>query len=91
MRFGPDASRRNRLGGSAGGTVPRSDLVTGFTTRDDFGSVSAVEPGYSKTALGSSITFESYLSSGVVEVPEMDLPAHIITTLCGQPDNAERF
>jgi AraC family transcriptional regulator len=46
-------------------------------------------PDYSKIALGNSLTFESYVSSGVVEVPEMESPAHVLILRTGSPSHIE--
>jgi AraC family transcriptional regulator len=46
-------------------------------------------PGYSKTALGKCLAFESYLSSGFVEVPEMEFPAHVVILRTGSPSIIE--
>jgi AraC family transcriptional regulator len=40
-------------------------------------------PGYAATALGNCLTFENYVSSGVVEVPEMEIPAHVLVLRTG--------
>jgi AraC family transcriptional regulator len=40
-------------------------------------------PGYEATALGNCLTFESYVSSGVVEVPEMEILAHVLILRTG--------
>jgi AraC family transcriptional regulator len=46
-------------------------------------------PLYSKTTLGSHLVFENYVSSGVVEVPEMELPAHVLILRSGSPSVIE--
>jgi len=47
------------------------------------------EPPYSKTLLGRGLAFESYVSSGVVEVPEMQTPAHVLILRTGSPSVIE--
>lgn len=49
----------------------------------------SIEPAYSKTALSSNLIFESYVSSGVVEVPEMETPAHVLILRSGSPSVIE--
>jgi AraC family transcriptional regulator len=46
-------------------------------------------PDYSKIAIGNSLTFESYVSSGVVEVPEMANRAHVLILRTGSPSVIE--
>ena len=46
-------------------------------------------PAYSKTSLAQGLTFESYVSSGVVEVPEMETPAHVLILRAGSPSVVE--
>jgi AraC family transcriptional regulator len=50
---------------------------------DELRRVSNATPGYNSTALGNCLTFESYVSSGVVEVPEMEIPAHVLILRTG--------
>jgi AraC family transcriptional regulator len=46
-------------------------------------------PRYSATALGSFLTFESYVSSGVVEIPEMENLDHVLILRTGSPSVIE--
>jgi AraC family transcriptional regulator len=48
-----------------------------------------VTPGYSTIALGKSLIFESYVTSGIVEVPEMESPAHVLILRTGSPSVIE--
>ena len=41
------------------------------------------------TTLGNSLTLENYVSSGVVEVPEMETPAHVLILRTGSPSVIE--
>jgi AraC family transcriptional regulator len=47
------------------------------------------DPSYVKTRLGEGLTFESYTSSGIVEVPEMVVPAHVLILRTGSPSVIE--
>ena len=60
--------------------------------REDFhggGKLPSIEPLYANAALGDCLLFETYVSSGVVEVPEMDTPAHVIILRSGSPSVIE--
>ncbi|MBV8116311.1 MAG: helix-turn-helix transcriptional regulator [Silvibacterium sp.] len=56
---------------------------------NDRGKPPSIEPVYSKTALSGDLIFESYVSSGVVEVPEMKTPAHVLILRTGSPSVVE--
>jgi AraC family transcriptional regulator len=58
-------------------------------TRDDGRVPSQPVPTYVKTNLGQSLAFESYMSSGIVEVPEMVVPAHVLILRTGSPSIIE--
>ena len=47
------------------------------------------EPVHSKTVLGGGLKFETYVSTGVAEIPEMDVPAHVLIHRCGSPSIIE--
>ena len=47
------------------------------------------EPFYSRTQLGSGLIFENYPQSGLIEVPEMDGPAHVLILRSGSPSVIE--
>lgn len=66
---------------------PGSTVVPG--TRDHAAALSQPAPSYVKTRLGEGLTFESYTSSGVVEVPEMVVPAHVLIVRTGSPSVIE--
>jgi AraC family transcriptional regulator len=55
----------------------------------DRGKLPSYEPVYSKVALGDRLIFETYVSSGVVEVPEMEVPADILILRSGSPSVIE--
>lgn len=55
----------------------------------DLGTPLRASPDYSKIAIGNSLTFESYVSSGVVEVPEMANRAHVLILRTGSPSVIE--
>lgn len=57
--------------------------------RNDPGDLPSDGPAYSQTPLGNNLTFESYVSSGVVEVPEMENPAHVLILRTGSPSVVE--
>lgn len=56
---------------------------------DDPETLLGAAPGYHKTALSDSLTFESYASSGIVEVPEMENPAHVLILRTGSSSVVE--
>ena len=58
-------------------------------TRDDSTDFRQPEPLYLKTRLGKCLTFESYTASGIVEVPEMVVPAHVLILRTGSPSIIE--
>jgi AraC family transcriptional regulator len=47
------------------------------------------QPIYSKTQLGNGLVFENYPQSGLIEVPEMDNPAHVLILRSGSPSVIE--
>ena len=42
-------------------------------------------PGYTAATLTNCLTFENYMSYGVVDVPEMEIPAHVLILRTGSP------
>ena len=61
------------------GSLPTAEKCAG----DELRRIITNAPGYSTTAVGNCLTFESYISFGVVEVPEMEVPAHILILRTG--------
>ena len=61
------------------GSPPTAEKCAG----DELRRIISTAPGYSATALGNCLTFENYVSFGVVEVPEMEVPAHILILRSG--------
>jgi AraC family transcriptional regulator len=57
--------------------------------REDRAGLTKLEPIYSKAGLGNHLVFESYVSCGVVEVPEMEIPAHVVIVRSGSPSVIE--
>jgi AraC family transcriptional regulator len=69
--------------------VARFDSLKDVGKRDDRANTSGTGLLYSKATLGNSLAFETYASSGIVEVPEMDVPAHVLIQRCGSPSEIE--
>jgi AraC family transcriptional regulator len=49
------------------------------------GALQSAAPRRSRTALGKDLVFAEYVSSGIVEVPEMGNPAHVLILRTGSP------
>ena len=50
---------------------------------DEIRSILSAVPDHAAVALGRGLTFENYTSSGVVEVPEMENPTHVLILRTG--------
>jgi AraC family transcriptional regulator len=74
---------------SSGGSVSGSDSIIEPGKQEDREALPSGAPGYTTTALGNNLTFENYVSSGVVEVPEMESPAHVLILRTGSPSVIE--
>ena len=61
------------------GSLPTAEKCAG----DELRRIISDAPGYSATAVGNCLTFENYVSFGVVEVPEMVVPAHVLILRSG--------
>jgi AraC family transcriptional regulator len=57
--------------------------ITGLVSTEDTGNL--LRPVYSSIGLGSHLTFDNYVSSGVVEVPELENPLHVLILRTGSP------
>jgi len=69
--------------------VPRPDAIAELATIDDLRNRSAIEPVHSRVRLGNDLTFENYVSSGVVEIPEVEHPTHVLILRTGSPSVIE--
>ena len=67
------------------GSLPNAEKCAG----DELRRIMSNAPGYSAKAVGKCLTFENYVSFGVVEVPEMEVPAHILILRTGSPSVIE--
>ena len=56
---------------------------------DELRRIMSNAPGYSVKPVGNCLTFENYVSFGVVEVPETEIPAHILILRTGSPSVIE--
>jgi AraC family transcriptional regulator len=74
---------------SSGVHVADSGSTTERGKGGDPGILLNAPPGYSTTALGNGLTFENYVASGVVEVPEMEIPTHVVILRTGSPSMIE--
>ena len=63
--------------------------MTGRVTNDSPGNSLSITPAYSKTALSANLTFENYVSAGIVEIPEAENPAHVLILRTGSPSTIE--
>ena len=62
--------------------MPGSQPAVEKCAGDELRRILNTAPDYSASALGNSLTFENYVSSGVVEVPEMAL---LLIRSCAPP------
>jgi AraC family transcriptional regulator len=69
--------------------VSDPDSVTELIANDEPESFLVRRPAYSKIAFSKDLTFENYVSSGVVEVPELESPAHVLILRTGSPSMIE--
>jgi hypothetical protein len=72
-----------------GGAVAGSGSIIERGEGDSQRTLMSVAPSYSKTTLGDHLTFENYVSSGLVEVPEVENTAHVLILRTGSPSLIE--
>ena len=60
-----------------------SGSITGIVSTEDIGN--PLKSVYTKIRLSNHLTFENYVSSGVVEVPELVNPLHVLILRTGSP------
>lgn len=65
--------------------VSRSGLKAELSEGGDRQPHLANSPRHSRTALGKDLVFNEYVSSGIVEVPEMENPAIVLILRTGSP------
>lgn len=56
---------------------------------DERHSLTIASPRYATTTIGDGLTFETYKSSGMVEVPEAEVRAHVLILRTGSPSVIE--
>jgi AraC family transcriptional regulator len=69
--------------------VPGSPPTAEKCAGDELRRIVSNAPGYSAKAVGNCLTFENYVSFGVVEVPEMEVPAHVLILRTESPSVIE--
>ena len=72
-----------------GVSVSRSDTLADRGRVDGPQQSDISKPRYSKTGLGRGLIFENFGQSGLIEVPEMENPAHVLILRSGSPSVVE--